>query len=202
MKPYFLVLLVGIGSAWGQTTTPVLSGENSCPFVAFTNDADKSEQCAGTLPPSSDYPLRVWRGGSGSLCDATVEFHGHAKLIKDIFPEECGTVVGHFECTSDPGGMSGSCGCVPKGSLCGMTIGDPPGVDEVPDGFGHACGAYPCPESPDVPALQERVRSCPPSSSAACCGDDCAGNKWGCADKSRILLTAEDGKKWCHKPQP
>ena len=24
---------------------------------------------------------------------------------------------------------------------------------------------------------------------------------WTCADKSRILLTAEDGKKWCHAPQ-
>jgi hypothetical protein len=24
---------------------------------------------------------------------------------------------------------------------------------------------------------------------------------WACADKSRILMTAEDGKKWCHKPQ-
>jgi hypothetical protein len=25
--------------------------------------------------------------------------------------------------------------------------------------------------------------------------------KWTCADKSRILETAEDGTKWCHKPQ-
>jgi len=23
--------------------------------------------------------------------------------------------------------------------------------------------------------------------------------RWACADKSRILLTAEDGSKWCHK---
>lgn len=27
-------------------------------------------------------------------------------------------------------------------------------------------------------------------------------NSWSCADKSRILLTAEDGKKWCHKVHP
>jgi hypothetical protein len=25
--------------------------------------------------------------------------------------------------------------------------------------------------------------------------------RWTCTDKSRILLTAEDGKHWCHKPQ-
>jgi hypothetical protein len=25
---------------------------------------------------------------------------------------------------------------------------------------------------------------------------------YSCADKSRILLTAEDGTKWCHKVQP
>ena len=32
--------------------------------------------------------------------------------------------------------------------------------------------------------------------------DDCTdGWEWTCADKSRILLTAEDGKKWCHKPE-
>lgn len=29
----------------------------------------------------------------------------------------------------------------------------------------------------------------------------CHWNGWTCAEKSRILLTAEDGKKWCHKPQ-
>jgi hypothetical protein len=25
---------------------------------------------------------------------------------------------------------------------------------------------------------------------------------WSCADKTRILLTSEDGKHWCHKVQP
>lgn len=27
-----------------------------------------------------------------------------------------------------------------------------------------------------------------------------AGWTWGCADRSRVLLTAEDGRKWCHAP--
>lgn len=26
--------------------------------------------------------------------------------------------------------------------------------------------------------------------------------RWTCADKSRILLTAEDDTRWCHKVQP
>lgn len=29
----------------------------------------------------------------------------------------------------------------------------------------------------------------------------CRMKVWTCADKSRILLTAEDGKCWCHKVQ-
>jgi hypothetical protein len=54
------------------------------------------------------------------------------------------------------------------------------------------------PEPIDVPAIPVKI---------LCQVFD--GTKWQsapcgstCADKSRILLTAEDGKKWCHAPQP
>jgi len=33
-------------------------------------------------------------------------------------------------------------------------------------------------------------------------GQVCKQNRWSCADKSRILLTSEDGKKWCYKVKP
>jgi hypothetical protein len=81
-----------------------------------------------------------------------------------------------------------------------------PGVDIVGgqgqkqlDGFGHACGAYPCDPPEDVPAIRSRE--------GTLCGGDTVGMcstpsfKWVCADRSRVLETAENGDKWCRKPQ-
>jgi hypothetical protein len=64
------------------------------------------------------------------------------------------------------------------------------------------------PEPPDVPAIQEPKKECVAWWNI----DTLMGNGLGCkeyaevlhytcADKSRILLPAEDGKYWCHKPQ-
>jgi hypothetical protein len=68
----------------------------------------------------------------------------------------------------------------------------------------HSCGDEPC----DVPAIKgkaadgthDRLFWCNSGGGYAPCG---APAKPGatCSDKSRILMTAEDGKKYCHKPQ-
>jgi hypothetical protein len=31
---------------------------------------------------------------------------------------------------------------------------------------------------------------------------ECHVKRYTCADKSRVVLTSEDGKHWCHKVQP
>lgn len=55
------------------------------------------------------------------------------------------------------------------------------------------------PEPIDVPANGYRC-TLPGAKSAPI--PECAKHTmYTCADKSRILLTAEDGKKYCHKPQ-
>ena len=74
----------------------------------------------------------------------------------------------------------------------------------------------------DVPAVQERhTYQRPPHMVFATFRDACAHNgevsviktkegkedevciikRWTCRDRSRVLLTSEDGKKWCHKLQ-
>lgn len=64
--------------------------------------------------------------------------------------------------------------------------------------------AYP-PEPADVPAVQVTDGS---SYVAPCSPRDpdsypyCAVPRWKCEDSSRILLTSEDGKHWCHKVEP
>lgn len=60
-------------------------------------------------------------------CGKTVEFHGQAKLIRDIFPEECPHQLSDI-CTGDC--MTGVAKAAPKPS--------------EPDGMGHACGAISC----------------------------------------------------------
>jgi hypothetical protein len=180
-KALWLLVLLGSASAWGQTITPNFSATEPCPFAGFTNDVDKSEQCE-VAPPPSDYPLRIWRG-PGSLCNAHVEFHGKSKQIKDIFPSEC-----------------------QETKLEGPTQQEFTTL---------TTGTWETPEPPDVPAVQEDYVEHPAHS---CWGVEVAdgmggglrcvndkpdmGKRPGCADKSRILLTAEDGAKWCHKVQP
>lgn len=59
-----------------------------------------------------------------------------------------------------------------------------------------------------VPIPKEEQTQCGPSSCdmrTSSCLAVCnppETERWGCADKSRILLTAEDGTHWCHAPQP
>lgn len=66
-----------------------------------------------------------------------------------------------------------------------------------------------CPTDPaDIPAIQVRDMFSP----VGACGDGqkpevplwngCLIPWWTCADKSRVLLTAEDGSHWCHRVQP
>jgi hypothetical protein len=94
----------------------------------------------------------------------------------------------------------------------------------LPAGTGHSCGDFAC----DEPAVHTPAPSywvaegCDPGANV--CSNDtmiCANNghpapdnnagsflsskcvdgwTWTCADKSRILLSAEDGKQWCYKP--
>jgi hypothetical protein len=85
-------------------------------------------------------------------------------------------------------------------------------AQKIPDGLGHSCGAYPCPEPMDIPAIKHSVKHKHhwPDTIQACFGkddNDCHPLPdtdetivtWGCADKSRILLTSEDGKHHCIK---
>lgn len=73
------------------------------------------------------------------------------------------------------------------------------------------CDPKPVSNAPDVPAIKAdkcrpygvvtvyggahgSVWSYPDNDTKICYSEDT------CADKSRILMTAEDGTKWCHKP--
>lgn len=117
-------------------------------------------------------------------CDSKIHFHGHAKSIREIFPEECphplsGTSIVKY--------MTGVLKDAPKSS-----------------------------EPEDVPAIKEPEKMCslftfPVGSSYSCaeplgsacpCGHYIDVDITTCSDKSRILLTAEDGTKWCHKLKP
>ncbi|MCU1305135.1 MAG: hypothetical protein JWQ87_5419 [Candidatus Sulfotelmatobacter sp.] len=106
-------------------------------------------------------------------CGRRVRFGKSSKLIKDIFPEECGA------------------------KLESHSWGDPP-----PDCMAEKLkfkGAIqwecpPAPEPRDVPAV---LKSC--KHQATCTEAEALSPFWMCADKSRVLLTSEDGKKHCVK---
>ena len=64
---------------------------------------------------------------------------------------------------------------------------------------------------PDVPAIEESVHTKTGTVSCVASGSSglstCNNNYYvhtivTCADKSRILLTAEDGTNWCHAVHP
>ena len=68
----------------------------------------------------------------------------------------------------------------------------------------------PRPEPIDVLAVQdtipiaERAACGPAPCTKAACFSVCMPPEtkfWTCADKKRILLTAENGDRWCHAPQ-
>jgi hypothetical protein len=145
-------------------------------LVGYGQGQTFTMDAAPAKPPNGS--LLVLRT-SGSVavpdCDESVTFHGKQKAIKDIWPEECREVV-----TSGTSKM-------PNMQLC------------------VNC-EWPKLEPPDVPAIEGEHQE------ASVCSDSTikglpSGKKWctdttyGCADKSRILLTAENGEKWCHKPE-
>jgi hypothetical protein len=103
-----------------------------------------------------------------------VPYPVHPKKVKDIWPEECGSGKVVWGGDSDDGYVFiGS--SLPE---CGHKI---------------SCPLIAGPKSPDIPAIQEKPK----------CAGGCVPppDYWTCADKRRILLTSEDGKKWCHTPQ-
>lgn len=60
----------------------------------------------------------------------------------------------------------------------------------------------------DVPAVEYTTPASYPCNVNMCSGGACLAScltmpevHWKCEDKSRILLTAEDGKHWCHLPE-
>jgi len=86
--------------------------------------------------------------------------------------------------------------------VCTYTVG----TDRTPKPL--PCG--PKPEPMDVPAVKTLLvqwhQDCPPGPDGthSKSGAECWGKQefaWTCTDKSRILLTSEDGKKWCHRVQ-
>jgi hypothetical protein len=61
------------------------------------------------------------------------------------------------------------------------------------------------PEPIDVPAIQEtrKRRDCLIADQGCLVyGDETTYLAWTCADKARILQTAENGDHWCHRVQP
>lgn len=78
----------------------------------------------------------------------------------------------------------------------------------------YAVPPAPKPGPIDVPAIQEKTKR-PPNCVMSAFSEDrhptgwrdgeyCSEVpplEWTCREKSRIKLTAEDGKVWCHKPQ-
>jgi hypothetical protein len=130
-------------------------------------------------------------------CTDTVYFRGKSKLIKDIFPAECQTETDLRKAVAnDP---------------IQIPAPEPPGcrtvytVESGKTTSGEPILECPVPEPPDVPAIKKTRPASHP------CNVD-TGNLtmcmtapedyWTCENTTRILLTAEDGKKWCHKVQP
>jgi hypothetical protein len=196
---YLLLLTLLVGYGQGQT---------------FTMDAAPAKPPNGSL-------LVLRTSGSVAVpdCDESVSFHGKQKAIKDIFPEECGEPDSPFV-----PGWSYSCLHIDYGKKrvsgtedCDAKMHDPGCTASFTLEDGKWDGSpvqwnCPEPEPPDVPAI--KGKGCKLTDQQIKQGYCCSRGGWQmdcphhvdgkpyCADKSRILLTAEDGKKWCHKVQP
>lgn len=119
-------------------------------------------------------------------CDARFRFRNHEMRIGDLFPEDCSKNDGHRPIFS------------PSYSWHGFHVLEPVSGDRPPSVTAPL----------DVPAIAEkylahhRGDSCESVMSGACIyTSDEYEDRPTCADKSRILLTAQNGDKWCHKPQ-
>jgi hypothetical protein len=168
---FLLTLLVGYGQ--GQTTTG-----NPHDILTIQGPCNITEGPCDVL--------------AAPTCDYTIEFHGKQKAIKEIWPEECAIQV-----EWDEGIDVESAKSYPS-----------PAGEIIDRGLPfHTI----TPESPDVPAIQGKGCELTDQQikQGYCCSTggwqmDCPHHVDGkpyCADKSRILLTAEDGRKWCHKPE-
>lgn len=83
----------------------------------------------------------------------------------------------------------------------GQDVDVPSGDISYFDGIGWVAISEPV----DVPAAETpAVLECTPVDIPGFNNSTCIALRpaqWRCADTSRILLTAEDGTRWCHKPQ-
>jgi len=114
-------------------------------------------------------------------CDETLTYGNSSKTIREIFPEECPRPLSDI-CTGNC--MTGVLEAAPK----------PAQPEDVPAIKGEAAHW----------GLTNRECDLGETSTAgphACPQSKWIEDTWTCKQKSRILLTAEDGKKWCHKPQ-
>ena|ERR1700690_1734638 len=189
MKSFFLLLVLSgtLGMAQAQTT-PLPSR---------------------TLTPTPGTMLLV--DGNFQIveprCQDEVQFHGHVKAIKDIFPEECSiTLEGDTvkPLTSQMPPSAGGTGTLP--ALVYPTL-EPPDVPAIKEWNSDWLWV-----SPESASDQKACLSMPTNGAAPSMVPGPWKWRWRdgrceyqfkretCADRSRILLTAEDGKRWCHKP--
>jgi hypothetical protein len=142
--------------------------------------------------PSFDFQIIPQVNNDGSLrlaqCADHLRFGASSRLIRDIFPEECGErPPGAFPmvCSVDPGGMSGTCHAT-----------KPAKPEDVP-AISHISRFKP--SRNDAAFVEGFVDECRKYARVDENTKECLVTKWTCADKARVLLTAENGKKWCHK---
>jgi hypothetical protein len=167
---FLLTLLVGTLGMWGQTQGPSTLEYNG-------------------IMPRANMLLRMNAGGivEEPMCDDLVEFHGHKKAIKDIFPEEC---------LSGDAVKSGDCRI--GGDVCTTTIPlespDVPAIEGETDYcFGYYWGCWVKDDKGNpVPYFDWH-----PGSAAQHLFT------WTCKDKNRILQHDENkpANFWCHKPE-
>jgi hypothetical protein len=164
-------------------------------------------------------------------CDGTLKMGNSTRAVKDVFPEECAPAImcdgsGITHCIiKGPFELNGDFSSPPPGTSITIPL---PGVDIV-GGQGRESGPRLTggeSEPEDVPAVKIDTRNASDCRTQECTVTTEKGERayprmslegnflpipkeWGrihvyvtgCADKTRILETAEDGDKWCRKPQ-
>jgi hypothetical protein len=179
---FLLTLLVGYGQ--GQTSLSQLTKPSSPTAYSFPDDS----------------------------CQDIISFHGKQKAIKEIWPEECVVSIKVPPCIAEDG-----CPVTSGVPFHAITLESPdvPAIKhEVAEtSTDWSCVDYtnggivarqkngsftqyfmaPPPFVTTLPVCTEATRTSP--------FDSPRKTTYTCADKSRILLTAEDGKRWCHKPE-
>jgi hypothetical protein len=217
---FLLTLLVGYGQ--GQTL-PICKtvGSGSSAILDCTPNyqleclTDTPDQLRTKCVLAKEEPIKgIWQFPNVEFehCTDTVYFHGKSKAIKDIFPEECVVSIKVPPCIAEDG--------------CPVTSGVPfhaitlesPDVPAIKHEVAETSTDWSCVDYTNggivarqkngsftqyfmapptfvttLPVCTEATRTSP--------FDSPRKTTYTCADKSRILLTAEDGKRWCHKPE-